>query len=96
VRNLESQPLIAIDLDLPTSHRACQIKGLYLSSRRARVAERELIERQVEAFAADLEQIGIPRQATSGWKAWPCIALELRVTELYEQTPGPGAGEPLR
>ncbi len=94
--NLESCPEIAVDLDLPTTHRACQIKGRYVKSRRARAAERKLVERQVEAFAADLEAIGIPRALTAGWDPWPCTALELRVTELYEQTPGPGAGEPLR
>jgi hypothetical protein len=33
---------------------------------------------------------------TAGWKFWPCVAIDLRVTELYEQTPGPGAGELLR
>jgi hypothetical protein len=96
LRNLETHPEIALDFDLPTSHRACQVKGLLVSSRRARKAERPEVERQVEAFAVDLEAIGIPRAMTAGWKTWPCMALEVRVTELFEQTPGPGAGEPLR
>jgi hypothetical protein len=96
LRNLKAHPEIAIDLDLPTSHRACQVKGVYVSSRAAREPERALIDRQVEGFAADLEEIGIPRAMTAGWQAWPCAVLEVRVTELYEQTPGPGAGEPLR
>ena len=96
LRNLESHPEIALDLDLPTTHRACQVKGLYLSSRPAREEERPEIERQVEGFVADLEAIGIPRAMMAGWVLWPCTALEVRVTELFEQTPGPGAGEPLR
>ena len=96
LRNLKSYPQIAIDFDRPTSHRACQVKGRYLGSRRARATERSEVERQVESFASDLEAIGIPRAMTAGWKTWPCTALELRVTELFEQTPGPGAGAPLR
>jgi hypothetical protein len=72
------------------------VKGVYLSSRRARVAERPEIDRQLEAFITDLEAIGIPRTMMTGWKTWPCTALEVRVTELFEQTPGPGTGEPLR
>jgi predicted pyridoxine 5'-phosphate oxidase superfamily flavin-nucleotide-binding protein len=96
LRNLRKHPEIALDFDLPTSHRACQVKGRYLSSRKARAGERTEIERQLEAFGADLETIGIPRAMLSGWQAWPCSALEVRVTELFEQTPGPGAGEPLR
>ena len=95
LRNLKSHPQIALDLDLPTTHRACQVKGLYVSSRPARDEERPEIERQLDAFAADLESIGIPRAMTAEWKSWPSTALEVRVTELYEQTPGPGAGEPL-
>ena len=94
--NLESHPEIAVLFDQPTSHRACQVKGVYLSSRRARAAERALIERQVEGFVTELGAIGIPRAMTAAWKTWPCTALELRVTHLFEQTPGPGAGEPLR
>lgn len=93
--NLESHPEIAIDLDQPTTHRACQVKGRYRSSRRARKAERGEVDRQADAFVADLASIGIPPVMTSGWKRWPCRALEIEVTELFEQTPGPGTGEPL-
>lgn len=96
LKNLKSHPEIAIDFDRPSTHRACQVKGLYLSSRRARAAERALVERQVDGFAAELETIGIPRAMTAGWKTWPCLALDLRVTHLFEQTPGPGTGEPMR
>lgn len=95
LRNLRQHPEIAVDFDLPTSHRACQVKGLCTGSRPAREDERAEVERQLEAFGADLQKIGIPAAAFAGWKSWPCTALEIRVTELFEQTPGPGAGEPL-
>jgi hypothetical protein len=96
LENLESHPEIAVLFDQPTAHRACQVKGVYLSSRRARASERALVDRQLEGCAVELEAIGIPRAMMAGWKTWPCLALELRVTHLFEQTPGPGAGEPLR
>ena len=94
--NLDSHPEIAVLFDQPASHRACQVKGLYLASRRARPSERTLVDRQVEGCAVALEAIGIPRAMMAGWKTWPCLALEMRITHLFEQTPGPGAGEPLR
>jgi hypothetical protein len=94
--NLESYPQIALDFDLPTTHRACQVKGLYVASRPALEAERPFVEQQVEGFRRDLETIGIPYPMFAGWKTWPCTAIEVRVTALYEQTPGPGTGEPLR
>jgi hypothetical protein len=96
LRNLKVHPEIAIDFDLPTSHRACQVKGCFVSTRRGKAAERAEVERQLEAFGKDLEAIGIPRAMVSGWEIWPCVAIQVRVTELFEQTPGPGAGEPLR
>jgi len=96
LQNLARQPRIAIAFDRPTSHRACQVKGTFVSTRRGKASERGLVERQVDGFFADLEGIGIPRAMSSGWKIWPCAAIELQVTEIFEQTPGPGAGEPLR
>jgi hypothetical protein len=96
LRNLRSYPEIALDIDSPITHRACQIKGLFVSSRIATEAERPLVERQIDDFGTELETIGIPRAMTEGWKTWPCLALEIRATQLFEQTPGPGTGEPLR
>lgn len=96
LRNLERFPEIAVDLDLPSSHRACQVKGRFLTARKARKGERSIVEGQMDAFAEDLVGIGVPRAMTGGWEVWPCIAVEIEVTELYEQTPGPGTGGPLR
>jgi len=92
---LRAHPEVAMLFDLPTEHRVRQLKGRYLRSRRARAAERAEIERQVDGFRSDLEAIGIPRALSGGWKLWPCTAIEVQVTEVYEQTPGPGAGERL-
>ncbi len=96
LRNLASHPEIALDFDRPTTHRACQVKGRLVGSRPARASERALVDRQAEAFAADLEAIGVPRVLTSGWRIWPCLAFEIEVTQIFEQTPGPGTGEPLK
>jgi hypothetical protein len=96
LRNLEVHPEIAAVLDRPSDHRACQVKGVFEASRRARAEERPHVERQVDGFRADLETIGMSRGMTAAWKCWPCTAIRIRVTGLFEQAPGPGAGEPLR
>lgn len=96
LRNLRRFPQIAIAFDRPTTHRACQVKGLLVSTRPARPDERPEVERQIEAFSGDLEAIGIPRAMFAGWRTWPCTALVVRATALFEQTPGPGTGERLR
>lgn len=79
----------------PHDDRACQVKGEFVRVRPASARERELIIRQWDAFLADLAQIGFPPKATEGWQTWPAIAIRLRVTALFDQTPGPGAGAPL-
>ena len=42
------------------------------------------------------EAMGLPRAMLDGCKAWPCTAIDVQVTQLFEQTPGPGTGEPLK
>ncbi len=93
--SLADCPQVALALDLPTTHRACQVKGTVVETRPALEAERPEVERQLDAFCRDLEELGIPRVMFAGWKTWPCTALVVRATELFEQTPGPGTGERL-
>jgi hypothetical protein len=93
--NLEANRQAALGFGRPSDDRACQVKGTFVSARAATGQERTLIERQWKAFLADLAQIGFPKQATDGWKTWPSIAVRLRVTAIFSQTPGPGAGTAL-
>lgn len=93
--NLTVCPQVAVTMDLPTTHRACQVKGDVVSIRAALDDERPEVERQLDAFNRDLEALGIPRVMFSGWKAWPCSAIVVRATDVFEQTPGPGTGERL-
>ena len=92
LRNLRVHPEVAAVFDRPTDHRACQVKGRFESSRPAGDDERALVEAQVAATSRELEAIGIPPALTAGWRTWPCVAIRLRVTHLFEQTPGPGTG----
>jgi hypothetical protein len=96
LRNLRVHPEIAVLFELPTSHRACQVKGRFVSTRPAEASERAEVEQQIDKFCTDLEGIGIPRDMASGSQIWPCTAIQMRASELFQQTPGPGAGEPLR
>lgn len=89
---LERHPEIAIDLDRPTTHRACQVKGRLVGARAARPDEEAVVFAQIESFAADLEVLGYPRTLSAAWTVWPCHALEVSVEQLFEQTPGPGTG----
>ena len=95
LRNLERHPEIAVVLDQPTSHRACQVKGTFVSARPAQPDERDEVERQVGLFRADLGTIGFPPALTAGWTFWPAVVFRVEVAQVFEQTPGPGTGGPL-
>ena len=50
---------------------------------------------QWNGFVNQLEQIGITRKAVLGWTIWPAVAIRLKVTSVFEQTPGTSAGTQL-
>lgn len=93
--DLESNGQAAVVFSRPTDDRSCQVKGVFVSSRAARANERPFVMAQWDRFLEQLERVGIPRAAFEGWVTWPSLAIRLRATALFEQTPGPGAGAPL-
>ena len=94
--DLESNGHIAVSFGRPKDDRACQVKGLFTGARRAEESERERVVGQFERFRSALEYIGISRPISSGWVAWPAVAVRFKVTAVFEQTPGPAAGTPIR
>jgi hypothetical protein len=95
VNDLESNGQAALVVVRPVDDRACQIKGRFVSARPATRAERPAIEAQRNRFLANLERIGITRALEANWAWWPALAIRLRPTALFTQTPGPDAGAPL-
>lgn len=95
LRDLEENQQAAVLFVRPTDSRSCQLKGTFAGSRRARPSERAEVERQASGFIDELQAIGIARALTAGWSFWPCVAVRIRVTGIFNQTPGPGAGAPM-
>ena len=93
--DLEVNGQTAVSFGRPVDDRACQVKGVLVSVRPAEPHEREPIRTQFEAFLSNLERIGIPRAGAANWPRWPAIAIRLKATAVFEQTPGPAAGTPL-
>jgi hypothetical protein len=93
--DLKSNGQAAVDFGRPTDDRACQVKGLFVRAWPATAKDRPFVEGQFEAFRDNLERIGIPRATSAGWATWPAVAIRLKATALFEQTPGPQAGAPL-
>src|SRR5690606_29079289 len=93
--DLEATGQAAVSFGRPTDDRATQVKGIVPSIRQATPGERAIITAQWQGFKRQPETIGIPREITLGWATWPAVVVRLRVTAVFEQTPGPLAGTPL-
>ena len=93
--NLEANGHAAVVFARPTDDRACQIKGQFVGARAATGAERQRIDAHWELFFRNMAQIGIPRVTAAGWPTWPALAIRIRATAVFDQTPGAQAGASL-
>lgn len=94
--DLETNGEAAVSFGRPTDDRACQVKGTFADSRAATESEREFVLAQWNGFVNKLEFIGIARAALARYVTWPAVAIRLKATALFEQTPGPDAGVAMR
>jgi predicted pyridoxine 5'-phosphate oxidase superfamily flavin-nucleotide-binding protein len=92
LENLRENGMLAVSCTRPTDHLACQLKGRARNIRAIKTADREASQRWRRDFLAELTAIGVPSELTQAWIVEPTLAVEMDVTDVFEQTPGPGAG----
>jgi hypothetical protein len=92
IANLGDNGRAAVTVARLADYRTFQLKGVCLGVRAAREDERPTIARQHDAFAraADFEQLG---HVVRSWSYWPSVAIDIRVEQVFAQTPGPGTGQ---
>ncbi len=90
---LEAHGQAALTFARPTDDRACQVKGLFVDVRKVQSDELAHARQQWSDFLDNLEYIGMPRVASGTWLDVPDSAIRLRVTAVFDQTPGPHAGK---
>ena len=90
--DLEANGQAALTFARPTDERACQVKGQFVDVRKVQHDELAHVRQQWSDFLDNLEYIGIPRVASRTWIDVPDSAIRLRVTAVFDQTPGPNAG----
>ena len=93
LEDLQSNGQAAISFARPTDDRAVQIKGQFISMRDAEPSEEAFVMGQWRSLIGELDMIGLaPLTSTNTWLMWPCVAVTIRVTAMFSQTPGPEAG----
>ena len=93
VTNLAANGAIAVSFTAVFSHRSIQTKGKVVSVAPAAESDRDLVKHYMSAWAEVLYQTGIPRAVTLQCASWPAVAITFDVSETFNQTPGPKAGD---
>jgi len=96
IADIAATKRIALAASHPPTHHTVQLKGTTTSVRLASDSEADLIRTRFDAFVEILHFIGIPRRTARSVTQWPAFAVEMKVEEIFEQTPGPNAGALLR
>lgn len=90
---------IAVVFTMPSTHRTIQLKGDDAAVEPLKDDDAIVIARHREAFARDLERIGftrsVPATLLEGSRG-DVIAVGFTIAAAFTQTPGPGAGAPLK
>jgi hypothetical protein len=96
IHNVATTKRLAITASNPPDHRTTQLKGTTIEARLARDDEQAFLRERLDAFVDVLEKYGFPRGLARRLAYWPAFALTIRVEEMFEQTPGPQAGNRIR
>ena len=93
LEDLQSNGQAAVSVARPADDRAVQIKGVFVSLRDADAGEHDFVMAQWQGIVRQLDRIGFNASTTTlSWSMWPCVAVKIRVTNVFSQTPGPDAG----
>jgi Pyridoxamine 5'-phosphate oxidase len=93
LQNLRENGQVAISCSRPIDHVACQLKGRLRAIRSAGQRDRENSRSWHHEFVGELVAIGVPAQLCEAWISEPALAIDIDVTDVFHQTPGPGTGE---
>jgi hypothetical protein len=94
VESLQENGELALTVEAFPAHETYQFKGRYVSHRPAHGDDFAIVERIRERFIKNMRTVFpmLPEAIAGAFVSKPAFALELEVSEIYAQTPGPGAG----
>jgi hypothetical protein len=98
LRDLAEGTPIAVIFSRPKTHESLQLKGERANVRPLEPGDRERMRRYGEAFAAEICALGYPAELAQALLAGvdeDAVGVGFEPSALFEQTPGPHAGERL-
>jgi hypothetical protein len=95
IANVATTRRVAISCTIPRSHGSIQIKGVSRGVKLAPASDEAFVRERLRMWADALGEFGMPRSITERMNVWPAFTVDVSVEELFDQTPGPKAGQPL-
>jgi hypothetical protein len=95
VANLNDNRRIAVNMGSPITVRAVQIKGWCVEIGEAAPEDAAWIQRHRDEYGEAMRARGVPSHVTRSTWSRDVIRLRFAVEEVFDQTPGPGAGKRL-
>ena len=92
VANVATTRRVAVSATRPLTHESIQIKGMTRGVRLAPASDEQYVRTRLHEFAEVLEAIGLPMRVTNSMSHWPAFAIDISVEQVFNQTPGPKAG----
>ncbi len=92
IANVAATKRLAVAATHLFDNSSMQIKGTTIEARLATDEEAVFVRSRLDAFAQMLLAFGVPPRLAHTMSHWPAFAVTLRVEQVFEQTPGPGAG----
>jgi hypothetical protein len=90
--NVEANGLVAVTFSRILDSFSVQLKGTARVVGEASAEHHAIAERYLVAFAEQLSIVGVPRSVTRRIRLRPGLVLEFTPLEVFQQTPGAGAG----
>jgi hypothetical protein len=96
IANAATTKKLAVMITRVVEHVGVQLKGTVEAIRMASDDEELFVRRRFNEFADVLDDIGLPRRIFRTVSHWPAFALDLKVEDVFDQTPGPRAGASIK
>jgi hypothetical protein len=93
--NLVAGASISVIVGNPVDYRGIQIKGAFAGQRAVDDRDAAWLERCLDLYLEALARVGIPPAHSRRLLSRRMVCITLIPTEIFRQTPGPGAGAPL-
>lgn len=93
--NLERGGTVAVTFSQPSSYRTVQMKGRCTEIRELDEADHGAVDAHVEAFSIEVVTVGLTAASARRFVAPHLAAMTISIDEIYDQTPGPNAGQKL-